>query len=158
MGSATALDTYEEIMANTESGKFAGAKGVKEGFSKINNSLDNIYSTSEVKTKDIWIDGKPIYRKVVYFDSTTTNANISFEHGISNLGDFRCFDVTHSVCKRKSEGDYISLGLPAGVMPSDSSYTVTCSFFEDNDILLQFGSLTNGASGYVTLLYTKTSD
>ena len=39
MGSATALDTYEEIMANTESGKFAGAKGVKEGFSKINNSL-----------------------------------------------------------------------------------------------------------------------
>ena len=41
MGSATALDTYEEIMANTESGKFAGAKGVKEGFSKINNSLAN---------------------------------------------------------------------------------------------------------------------
>ena len=42
MGSATALDTYEEIMANTESGKFAGAKGVKEGFSKINNSLKTV--------------------------------------------------------------------------------------------------------------------
>lgn len=42
MGSATALDTYEEIMANTESGKFAGAKGVKEGFSKINNSLGGV--------------------------------------------------------------------------------------------------------------------
>ena len=39
MGSATALDTYEEIMANTASGKFAGAKGVKEGFSEINSSL-----------------------------------------------------------------------------------------------------------------------
>ena len=39
MGSATALDTYEEIMANTQSGKFAGANGVKEGFSEINNSL-----------------------------------------------------------------------------------------------------------------------
>ena len=42
MGSATALDTYEEIMANTESGKFAGAKGVKEGFSAINDSLGGL--------------------------------------------------------------------------------------------------------------------
>lgn len=39
LSSATALDTYEEIMANTQSGKFAGANGVKEGFSEINNSL-----------------------------------------------------------------------------------------------------------------------
>lgn len=39
MGSATALDTYEEIIANTESGKFAGAKGVKEGFISLNDSL-----------------------------------------------------------------------------------------------------------------------
>lgn len=34
------LDTYEEIMANTESGKFAGAKGVKEGFSALNDGLN----------------------------------------------------------------------------------------------------------------------
>lgn len=39
LSSATALDTYEEIMANTQSGKFAGAKGVKEGFVKLNDSL-----------------------------------------------------------------------------------------------------------------------
>ena len=126
--------------------------------SALKSSLDNIYSTSEVKTKDVWIDGKPIYRKVVYFDSSTTNANISFAHGISNLGDFRCFDVTHSVCRRKSDGLFMSLGIPAGVSPSDSNYTVTCSFFNDNDIQMQFGSNTQGASGYVTLLYTKTSD
>ena len=126
--------------------------------SALKSSLDNIYSTSEVKTKDVWIDGKPIYRKVVYFDSSTINANISFAHGISNLGDFRCFDVTHSVCRRKSDGSYLCLGMPAGVAPSDSSYTVTCSFFNDNDIQMQFGSNTQGASGYVTLLYTKTTD
>lgn len=39
LSSATALDTYEEIMANTQSGKFSGAKGVKEGFVKLNDSL-----------------------------------------------------------------------------------------------------------------------
>ena len=126
--------------------------------SALKSSLDNIYSTSEVKTKDVWIDGKPIYRKVVYFDSTTTNANISFAHGISNIGDFRCFDVTHSTCKRKVDGSFINLGLPAGVSASDASYTVTCSFFNNDNIEMQFGSNTKGASGYVTLLYTKTTD
>ena len=131
---------------------------IDEEITSVNSSLDNIYSTSEVKTKDVWIDGKPIYRKVISFDSNTINQNISFAHGISNLADFRCFDITHSVCIRKSDGLYISLGLPAGVASSDSGYAVTCSFFYDNDIVLQFGSATNGASGYVTLLYTKTSD
>jgi hypothetical protein len=33
------LDTYEEIMANTSPKKFVGAKGVKEGFSNLTNSL-----------------------------------------------------------------------------------------------------------------------
>lgn len=126
--------------------------------SALKSSLDNIYSTSEVKTKDVWIDGKPIYRKTVHFDSSKVNANISFAHGISNLGDFRCFDIIHSTCIRKADGSFISLGIPAGVAPSDADYTVTCSFFYDNDIQMQFGSKTKGASGYVTLLYTKTSD
>lgn len=52
MSSATSLDTYEEIMANTASGKFAGAKGVKEGFSEINDSLkwsQPIYNGSGAK-------------------------------------------------------------------------------------------------------------
>lgn len=35
----SSLDTYEEIMANTESGKFAGALGVQEGFETLTNSL-----------------------------------------------------------------------------------------------------------------------
>lgn len=38
--SATVLDSYEEIMANTASGKFAGALGVKEGLNMLNDSLD----------------------------------------------------------------------------------------------------------------------
>ena len=32
---------YEEITANTESGKFAGALGVKEGFEQLTNSLNS---------------------------------------------------------------------------------------------------------------------
>lgn len=52
---------------------------------KINPKLvDGIYSTSEVDTGKLWIDGKPIYRKVLYFSNSTNiynggkfNANIT---------------------------------------------------------------------------------
>lgn len=38
----SSLDTYEEIMANTESGKFAGVLGVQEGFETLTNSLNTL--------------------------------------------------------------------------------------------------------------------
>lgn len=41
-----------------------------------NNILDvysDVYSTEETKTNKIWIDGKPIYRKVITFTNTSTN-------------------------------------------------------------------------------------
>lgn len=40
------LDSYEEISANTESGKFAGALGVKEGFEQLTDSLNKIIDIS----------------------------------------------------------------------------------------------------------------
>lgn len=57
MSSATALDTYEEIMANTESGKFAGAKGVKEGFTQLNNSLGGFSFKTVDGKKQVSTDG-----------------------------------------------------------------------------------------------------
>ena len=38
----TELDSYEEIMANTQTKKSAGALGVKEGFEKLNDSLQTL--------------------------------------------------------------------------------------------------------------------
>ena len=50
--------------------------------SKPNNL--KIYSTEEVKTGEYWIDGKPIYRKVITTTPTNTETNI-VEHNISNV-------------------------------------------------------------------------
>lgn len=45
-----------------------------------------IYSTSEIKTNKIWIDGKPIYRKVVNLGARTySNGANTINHNISNL-------------------------------------------------------------------------
>jgi hypothetical protein len=35
------------------------------------------YSTSEIKTNKIWIDGKPIYRKIYKYTSTSNTDNIN---------------------------------------------------------------------------------
>lgn len=45
-----------------------------------------IYSTEETKTGEVWIDGKPIYRKVFVHEETGTG-NPSFNYGtISSFG------------------------------------------------------------------------
>lgn len=41
---------------------------------KINEEIKEVYSTDEVKTNKVWIDGKPIYRKVVTQTITTSSS------------------------------------------------------------------------------------
>ena len=48
--------------------------------SVVNNNADeletqvkDIYSTSEVQTNKVWVDNKPIYRKVIEFTTSTSN-------------------------------------------------------------------------------------
>ena len=47
----------------------------------------NHYSTEEVETGMFWIDGKPIYRKVISNITLDNNNNVTVAHGISNFGD-----------------------------------------------------------------------
>lgn len=50
------------------------------------NKMDR-YSTSETKTNKVWVDGKPVYRKVI-IDTTSRDAgNYNVNLGITNLGD-----------------------------------------------------------------------
>ena len=55
---------------------------------KINEENKEIYSTDEVKTNKVWIDGKPIYRKVVTQTITTPGSeNIINNFDISLIRD-----------------------------------------------------------------------
>jgi len=58
--------------------------------------VNDVYSTSEVKTNKVWIDGKPIYRKTIYvngFEATNYDSTYNalyagvktIETGITNL-------------------------------------------------------------------------
>ena len=48
--------------------------------------VSDVYSTSEVKTNKVWIDNKPIYRKVVAVNfPSTSSASVNTNHNISNI-------------------------------------------------------------------------
>jgi len=71
----------------------------------------NIYSSDEIKTNDIWIDGKPIYRKVVSGTYTTpstasSRVNIELLSGVSALvKKSGLYDVQNSTNPRVYIGD-----------------------------------------------------
>ena len=52
----------------------------------INKKLiQDVYSTNEVRTNKKWIDGKPIYRKVVQI--TTSSSNVTSWTNLSKIDD-----------------------------------------------------------------------
>lgn len=53
----------------------------------IMDEAKDIYSTEEVKTNKVWIDGKPIYRKVMTGTFSTSTSTQSVAHNILSLGD-----------------------------------------------------------------------
>ena len=53
------------------------------------NDLGKKYSTSEVKTNDVWIDGKPIYRKVVTGTTPASGGNKTVGTGVTNGANAR---------------------------------------------------------------------
>ena len=66
------------------------------------------YSTDEVKLDEKWIDGKPIYRKVIELPSITTlNQDVSISCNISNLE--KILNITGLIYVNNSSGD---LGIP----------------------------------------------
>lgn len=100
------------------------------------------YSTSEVKTNNVWIDGKPIYRKT--FTGTLSSA---INHGLTNVNFVNAYGFYVS-----STGTF--LPLPS-LRPNNTNFNVGF-YITSTQIAFDKGT---GASGncYITLEYTKTS-
>ena len=60
----------------------SGGSGAGVGTSEL-----PVYSTSEVLTAERWVDGKPVYRKVVSMGALPNTAAKSIAHGISDLDE-----------------------------------------------------------------------
>lgn len=114
----------------------------------LNNS--DSYSTNEIKTNKRWIDGKPIYRKVVDIGNMTSPVN----HNITNLGTIINFD---GVVKGGDSSPYDAYFPVSFANKNGLDYQIS-AFIQGSQIKFNKGSGLTIVSGYLIIEYTKTTD
>lgn len=114
----------------------------------INEITKDIYSTDELLTNQIWIDGKPIYRKVI---NKSVPSNTIGQIGLSGLN----YD-TIWVNQGKSFNQYsgTQTSSPTNWINSDFNDYGLC-YINDERILNIKNKTNSDRTYYITLEYTK---
>ncbi len=113
-------------------------------------SSTDVYSTEEVKTNKVWIDGKPIYRKVFNSSDALTGGTNTIQHNIGSFGnvvDVKLFVKFHEnfyLTQYPKTTEYIGVNI---VNPTNFSIIVGSNWANSFKY------------GYIVILeYTKTTD
>jgi hypothetical protein len=110
----------------------------------------DIYSETETRTNKIWIDGKPIYRKVFYRDSLPNNAEAYWSAPIANIG------LVTDIYGISYSGD---LTHPLPYSNPDSTLCIGILYdYDYQHITVRTGTDRSAYEGYITVEYTKTTD
>ena len=109
------------------------------------------YSTSEVNTGKKWIDGKPIYRKVVDCGALPNATYKYVNHNISNLEAFINISVISSTAS--GSGTMLPYVNP-NILTTQISYTYSKTQIE----LRTATDYSSYINTYAILEYTKTTD
>lgn len=105
------------------------------------------YSTEEQKTGGTWIDGKPIYRKVVDCGALTNNTAKNIAHNIQNIS----FVVDYyAISTDGSEW----IGIPASWTTASVGITIDPT----NIIIRPYSDRRSYTTTYAIIEYTKTTD
>lgn len=119
--------------------------------------IQDVYSTEETKTNKVWIDGRPIYRKVIQIDSMPNNAAQLYETGL-NYADVYITKL-YGVMGNNITNPGVNFTIPdTGTGNSNSSRLSTQP--SGNSLMVQITTFTGRSnySGHVVLEYTKTTD
>lgn len=113
----------------------------------VNNNIQDVYSTNEIKTNKIWINNKPIYRKTF----NRGNDLSSFNHNIANV-DLIWIDSAHSIRKHLSGNVFNIVGGT-----NDSAIKLVI-YVNDTEVHIDNIGGLSPSEIYITLEYTKTTD
>ena len=119
----------------------------------INELKDGeIYSTSEVKTNKVWIDNKPIYRKVINFGALSSSAStLSVSHNIN-------YDKIVNLYGICSDSNGTTMHIPhVGTTNMASGISIS---LRSTSSSIQIYTSGNGSSynAYIIIEYTKKTD
>lgn len=108
----------------------------------------DVYSTVETLTNKVWIDGKPIYRKVINFGALPNATTKNVAHGISGLTAVITYEGY-------SYNSGTTTWLPLPYVGSVSGWVTEISV-TSTDLTIKTGAnLSAYASTYVVMEYTK---
>ena len=110
----------------------------------------DMYSTEETKTNKVWINGKPIYRKVVDCGALPNTGKKQIAHGIKNVEMF----VGYSAIATNGETTFF-LSLASPVTAAANIYVIESGA---NIEIMTGNDRSSFTTCYVTLEYTKTTD
>lgn len=112
---------------------------------------DNVYSFNEVKTNEIWHNGKPIYKKTIDISPLPNAQQKEVNHGIQDLDELvQMFGSAYN----PTVGN--RLPLPYNSSPPQNGVGI---YLTETIVKIQTGvNVSPYTKAYVTLKYTKTTD
>lgn len=119
---------------------------------EVNVLIEDVYSLYETKTHKVWIDGKPIYRKVIETNFTTNETETRYTLSTIGLGNISSVIRSYSVSQgNPTEEDYYSAN-------NDQLRTIINP--DANVLIILVGSTypTRPCTVYTIIEYTKTTD
>lgn len=116
----------------------------------VNGDDFHEYSTEE-KVVGKWIDGKPIYEKIISF-SLSGNGNLSYPHNIENLKNIHFISMLHRHSLKEND-----LKTTRTYTPWYNNASVYLDEITTTDILIYHSSNRNEFYEFL-LRYTKTTD
>lgn len=121
----------------------------------INSIIDaEIYSTDEIKTNKVWIDGKPIYRKVVSVNFPTSSSTATTNHNISNIDTVTDYELIWL--------DTADSKWYKSYKDTTGQYYVQADGISSTSVYVKSGSnydwAKRTANRYAIIEYTKTTD
>ena len=126
---------------------------VQSNLNTTNQNIENLttYSTTEEEVVGTWIDGKPIYRKVVVENVSNFSDTLNIDLGTSNVDVFIDGKVLINTA------DFTAIDHTA----TSTSYNMARWVFNKSTNEVQiYNNLQGGITGtiYVIIEYTKTTD
>jgi len=147
--------TLQAQKTNTDTVSIEYSAGISEGYIEaiLQNGValtiptDRVYDTSETNTGKVWIDGKPIYRKVVNCGALPDTTTKNIAHGITTIDN-----VVGHAAWAKSTGNS---RIPLPYSHSNDIYNMRLLITNTNIEIETFAAWSTYTSCYVVLEYTK---
>ncbi len=129
---------------------------IEKNASDIENIKDGeILSTTEVKTNEKWINGKPIYKKIIYISSLPNATATQYQHGISNVENIWC-DLSNSFVDWNNSSGTAPLNYIGGT--SFNSMIEVRGITSSSFTIDTHATNRSNLVAYITIKYTKTTD